>query len=571
MTARAARWSWLVGSLAALAATAAVTAGTWGRGVLLYRDDVQVPRPVLGDAALGVADGPPRAVPYAGVLALLGHVVGAAPAQRLLLLAPLLLAGCGVSVLMRRHGAAACVVAAVAAVWNPYVAERLGLGQAPTLLAYGALPCLVVAVRWSRGRGPLAALGACTLAALPAALTPVGSVLALVVLAVALVVWRGTAAAVSAALVGPVLLCAPWVVAALASGSVIGADDGAVAFAARDDTGAGVLLSVATLGGVWAPSATPGSRSDVATLVCGLLLLAVAAAGWLTATRRSVLGAAWLLPVAAVALAATRPGVRLLADVQSVPGLALLRDTHRLLVLAAVALAVGLGLAVAQARRATARAAAAGAGMLAVALVVLAVPDLPGAVGDDYRPTRLPADLQQAIGTVRASRDGVLSMPWQPLRRTAWNGGRTFLDPLDRAVEGPVLASRRLQVERDGRVLVTDGEAEPAAAAWARGEVDAAALAARGVGWVLEWRGTPGAEVVPSSGLTLVQDGPTARLWRVAGPVTVPVRPHRTALLAAWAVAGATLVGAVLALVVGARRRPVLKAGRGRADDRLRK
>jgi len=131
-------------------ATFAVFAGVLGRGLVLYRDDVQVPQPVWNDAALGLASGPPRAVPFTGVMVGLSDLLGAGAAQRLVLIAPVLLAGTGVAVLLRRQGALACAVGAVAAVWNPYVAERLALGQAPTLLAYGAMPWLVVVALRSR-------------------------------------------------------------------------------------------------------------------------------------------------------------------------------------------------------------------------------------------------------------------------------------------------------------------------------------------------------------------------------------------------------------------------------------
>ena len=65
--------------------------------------------------------------------------------------------------------ATAAVAAAGLAVWNPYVAERLLLGQPPTLLGYAAMPWVALA---ARSAAPLGwRLPLVLLAAAPAALT----------------------------------------------------------------------------------------------------------------------------------------------------------------------------------------------------------------------------------------------------------------------------------------------------------------------------------------------------------------------------------------------------------------
>ena len=233
---------------------AVVLAGSWGSGLILFRDDVQVPRRSGTTRCWGL-----RRATAGRALRCRGRGALAPPRRRggptLLLAAPLLLAGRGVAVLLRRHGAPP----AASARW------RAGTPTSPSGSAWArpdapgvrGLPWLVVAARASRRRVWLNASW-CTLAFLPAALTPIGAVTGLVVLAVAVVIWRRPPAAVGAALAGPLLLCSTWCAGALAATVLTGSPDGAAAFAARDDTGWDTHVSVATLGGVWAPAAAPG-------------------------------------------------------------------------------------------------------------------------------------------------------------------------------------------------------------------------------------------------------------------------------------------------------------------------
>src|SRR5206468_1421995 len=90
---------------------------------------------------------------------------------------PLLGAGLGVAAVLRRQPVAARLAAATAAVWNPYVVERLALGQWALLWSYAALPWLIVTITAVRGRAGLAARAG-TLAA--ASITPTGGVIAAV-------------------------------------------------------------------------------------------------------------------------------------------------------------------------------------------------------------------------------------------------------------------------------------------------------------------------------------------------------------------------------------------------------
>jgi hypothetical protein len=534
----------LLPSFALVAAlTAWLTREAWGVGHLLYRDFVAVPDPVLGPAALGSDGQPPRAVPLDAVMAVLDPLVPTQVQQRLMLAGSLFLAGAGAAVLLRHRGQVAMLSGAVAATWNPYVAERLLLGQPPTLLAYSMTPWLVAAVR-SRMR-PALRVVAVAVAAAPAALTPWGAVLAaVVVLGTALVVVprdRGRLPLVYAVMA--LLWCLPWVVPALRYGSGAGDPDGAAAFAVGADSWAGTVGSVVTLGGVWAPAARLSSRQEVLPVACSLLVLGVGVVGALALRREgrvrelAALGLAWLLPTAGVLLLAWDPVLRVYASLQAVPGFALVRDTHRLLALPAVAVAllfgVGMGTLAGVLRRRMTGAVASGdpvesptraagpvvavpvvaAVVAGISVVLLTAPDLPGRLADSYRPADFPAEWAEVAVAV-GGEGAVLSLPWQPFRQAGWAGPHPFLDPLPRAVTSRTVTSRVLTVPRDGATLEV-GEDPQQAEAWARGEIDAADLAGLGIGHVVEWKTSPG--VLPSShdGLVPVLRGEHFDVWAV--------------------------------------------------------
>src|SRR6478609_1828395 len=75
-----------------------------GRGQLLFRDFVSVPDPSLTARTVGQDGAAPRAVPLDLVIAVLDPLVPSGLQQLLILLATLLLAGLGVTMLLRHHG-----------------------------------------------------------------------------------------------------------------------------------------------------------------------------------------------------------------------------------------------------------------------------------------------------------------------------------------------------------------------------------------------------------------------------------------------------------------------------------
>ncbi|MCP3014126.1 hypothetical protein NGM33_12355 [Nocardiopsis dassonvillei] len=130
-----------------------------GPGYVLRYDMVFVPDLSLGTVLRG-ADGFPRAIPSDAVAAALSAVLPGDAVQSLALLAVFAVGGAGAARLVLRvlpRGGAGALVASAAAgtayVWNPFVAERLLLGQWAMLLGYAGLPWVVgAAVRLARVR-----------------------------------------------------------------------------------------------------------------------------------------------------------------------------------------------------------------------------------------------------------------------------------------------------------------------------------------------------------------------------------------------------------------------------------
>jgi hypothetical protein len=111
-----------------------------GRGYLLSYDMVFVPSPQFNAAVLGTSGTLPRAVPSDAVVAALARALPADVVQKLVLLAIFVLACAGAARLLSRDRLPAQLAAGVFYAWNPFVAERLILGQWALLLGYAGLP-----------------------------------------------------------------------------------------------------------------------------------------------------------------------------------------------------------------------------------------------------------------------------------------------------------------------------------------------------------------------------------------------------------------------------------------------
>ncbi len=353
------------------------------RGFLLSYDMIFVPRQPFSAAMYGLAGGPPRAVPSDAVVAAAARLIPADIVQKALLLAVFVLACSGAVALLEREHWLARLAAGAFYAWNPFVAERLIIGQWALLLGYAGLPWALRAVlahqvvSW-RGAGRL------SLALLPACIGGFAamSISALAILpAAALAGPRAPAPAgagasrsggaalrvltVLAILVG---LSLPWLIPSLLH-PVYAAPAGVAAFAARADTPFGAPGSLLMLGGIWNAQAVPAAYGG-AWSVLWLALVLVAVAGYLAcggprgrrrpaarpgrrpqrAARRGWpgLGTAAVAGLAVASIGASEPGRELMRAAGRLwPGFAVLRDGQQFVAPLALAEAAGFGLAVA--------------------------------------------------------------------------------------------------------------------------------------------------------------------------------------------------------------------------------
>jgi hypothetical protein len=540
------------------------------RGYVLIGDMVFLPHPPLTRSLLGISAGVPRAVPSDLVAALAAHLLPGDVAQKLLLVAVFVLAASGGARLLSGCSLVARVTAAAVLAWNPYVAERLALGQWAVLLGYAALPWVLVAAARLRD-GSRTAWPALVPSMAVAALTPTGGLVAvgaalLVLLCGSAPAWRAAAGCAAAA----VLLNAPWLLPALLRPTALpAATAGVRAFAARPDTPLGLGGSLATLGGIWSSDAVPPGRGAAGLVPVLLLLLAGVVAGSVLLVRgRAPLwsrSAAIGLLLAALAslligAAGATPGLRdaLRRLIETVPAAGLLRDGPRHLGPLAVLEAVALGLAAEALARQLPVARRSFAALVAV-VPVLVLPGLCNGVDGLLVTARYPGGWQQARAAVAA--DGVpgalLALPWSAYRAPAWNSRRTVLDPATKSFGRRVLADDRLRV---GRSIVA-GEDPRAAQVTPLATASTPlvpAAEALGVRWVLVERDSAEARLLDlrMAGADLAVDTPALALWRLPHPAAVAERlPPAVPVELGDA--------AALLLVLGAAARWALSARRG--------
>lgn len=540
-------------------------------GSVLRGDMVFVPQQPWKGAWLGLDGSVPRAVPMDALVSVATQVVPGGWLQKILLLASFVVAGTGIGRLVRRvvGGSSWAVVAAVAAyLWNPWVVERLSIGQWATVTGYALLPWVVLAawrVRDDATRWP-ALLVTLVLSAVCSPSS--GLTAALVALAVVVTRWR----AVLVVVAGAVVANAPWLVPGLTLGDRVdlGGAGGFASFGARAESSLGVLPSVLSLGGIWKESVVPAERTSALVVAAALLLSAVAVLALVRARvdaglKRSLLATGGLA-VALAVVPAWAPDV--LADVSRVvPGTSILRDSHRYLAPLALVLSLGVALVVVALRR---RTAAGQEGLLVPALALVAAPALllPSAVWGltgDLRPVTYPTEWD-TVSAILAEDDAAapgdtIVLPWVgSYRRLGWNDSRASLDPAPRLLPGEVLIDDRIVLP--DRVL--PGEDPRAAQVTAALDEPDAAQALRGTGvrWVLvekpvppAYDAPPGTVVHDGRWLTLVDLGPAAQVTdpRAGGNGRAAV------ILVADALA---VVGLFVAIITFARRRGYAPSGR---------
>jgi hypothetical protein len=317
-------------------------------GYILSYDMVFAPRMPVTAAALGLAGGPPRAVPSDAILAVLGAVVPADLAQKVILVFIFVTACAGAARLLghcaARAGRGAPLAGRVAAgvlyAWNPYLAERLIIGHWALLLGYAALPWVVaavaVAVRAGPSGGPALGRrsghryavigvrrkrrghdrdrssgktagssvtikdrrgrwGGAVWVGLLVALVPAAAggfeavgICALAAVPVALAGAGGGRARVRRLAVTVAALgvaSLPWLIPAVVV-AVRTDPDGAAAFAARPDTPFGGAVSLLMLGGIWNAQVVPRGYGGAGS-AAWLLVVLVAVAGYVLLGARA--------------------------------------------------------------------------------------------------------------------------------------------------------------------------------------------------------------------------------------------------------------------------------------------
>lgn len=537
----------------ALALSLLVLAPVLAPGYLLLRDAVSTPRSYLSDAALGLTEAAPRALPQDFLLAVTSAVLDGGVAVKVLVVAGLWLAGWGAARLAAAvlgAGPAGQCVAVTLAIWNPYVAERLLQGHWSLLVGYGCLPWVAAAMLRLRDTGGWAPVWGLVFFTALAGLTPTGVLLAATVM-LACVFGPGAARPrwwCAAVAVGVSVLAAlPWLVAAMVAGSLSPSQAAGVpAFAARAEPGLGTLGSLAGLGGIWNSEAVPSSRTTLFAVLATVVLLAVVLVGLPVAARRP--GAVPLLVLAAVAVAvpavmATGPGLAFVeATVRTLPGLGVVRDGQKWVALAVPGYAVAGAAAVVSLRRwlpGAATAAVCCAALLAV------LPDLAWGVGGKVRAVTYPPGWAAVAQTINADPAPVAVLPVDSMRRFEWAGDAPVLDPLPRWVRADVLTTGDLTI--GGRVIPGEGERARRVQAMLLEAASAERLSQAGVGWVVVESGSAALD------LPIVYRDADLTLYRVGGDA--PAAAGRGVVLAAHLAWLGMLIAGALGMALCRRRR----------------
>jgi hypothetical protein len=521
-------------------------------GYLLGHDMVFTSRQSLDLASIGVSSASPRAVPLDALVALSERVLDGAVVGRLALLAPLIAVGAGAACLLGSRLVAARLAACTVAIWNPFVVERLALGQWALVWAYAALPWLILAMARLRGRSARFGI-AVALAA--ASITPSGGLIAgATAIAMALGLRRGPRELAATGALALVLQL-PWLIPALVSPAAATSDPAAVAaFSARAEHSGGVLLTLFGGGGIWDADVAPGSRGGA----LGWLALAVLAAVAVFGVRRlaALVGNRLVGTLAAVSgvglLLAVLPSVPggdavVRAALADVPGAGLLRDAQKWVLPLVLFEAVLAGAAVEYlAERIRGAAWRPLLIVVSMTLPVIVLPDAAATLRRTLDPVHYPPDWAAVARRLGGGQAAVL--PFASYRSFPWAPGRSVLDPAPRAFRGGIVVDDRLAVS--GHLLQgEDPRARAVAGALGAGTELPQRLARLGITWVIVERDTPGA-VPDLSGLHEAYPGHSISLYRVPGPIST--RRNSAVQVTAVLVGDALAVLALLALAVRA-------------------
>jgi len=526
-------------------------AAPWLRGgyVLSY-DMVWVPRLDLDRPEIwGLGSGLPRAVPSDAVIALVGAVLPMAVVQRVVIMGALFLLALGAARLLRGRALAAQLAGATFAVWNPYVAERLVLGQWPVIVALAGFVWLVATLTEGRRWGAVALALAAT------AMTPVTGVMGLV-LALAVGVRSGAVRLVVVA----ALLNAPWIVSGLLHAGISRSDPAAVRlFDLQGEGSFGRLGSALTLGGIWNDDVVPTSRTLPLAVVIGIVLGVVMLIGlvaWWQDDRGTLGGLAIAGTVGLVLALAGWLAPDLVARVvEDVPAGGIVRDGTRWLALLLPLEVMALGRGVdALVRRAELTSWEYPTIVLALILPLAAMPDIAWGVGGRLEPTSYPASWADARRVIqKTSVEGdVLVLPFSSYRRPAWNDDTPVLDPAGRYFDRTTVTNDELEVS--GKPIAgEDPRAAGIGRVLAEGRDVPGRLVREGIGIVVVETDAVGgqqaaAPFAASREIRVAGDG--IRVFALDGARATRVGPDdRRFMIAAWAASGLVVLLAMLGVV----------------------
>lgn len=558
------------------------------RGFALTHDMVFVPDQPYKGAWLGLDGSVPRAVPVDAVVSVLSRALPGDLLQKAVLVSLLLLGGVGAARLVPQAALVGRLAAATLFVWNPYVFERLAMGQWALLCGYAALPWVAVGalrVRSGRRHGwPWL----CLAMAVAASTSPTGG--ALVALVCCFLVLGASRSMSARALALSLAVNLPWVVPSLLYRGGIPADTaGVAAFAAHSDTPYGVVGSLVSLGGSWNSDVVPPGRGSWLLSGC-LLLLCVAALVGVRCARPVSTG----LPVARLALLAALGfalallpalpgGLAVMQEVDAhVPGAGLLRDSQKWIALLALLESLGLAAGISWLALRWRRHGAQASWWLVATSMLLpmaVMPALAWGLAGRLSPVSYPRDwaavarLLQDAPHARGGGGDVAVLPWSIYRRFRWNGDRPVLDPAPRFLPGEVVIADTLVV---GAEVVT-GESSRAARIGrllTAGDDVTVGLERLGIAYVVVESGTPGLGRSVSLSGDVLYDGRWLKLWSLGSPAGSQPSPpgpaaaaaaaaagqdpgllREAAILAADVVAGVAVAGSAAMLMSGALRR----------------
>jgi hypothetical protein len=485
-----------------------------GGGFWLFGDMVFVPEQPWKDAWLGLDGNVPRAVPMDAIISALTQLLPGEVVQRLFLVGAFVTGGIGAGRLVRKRRTAARFAAITLMLWNPWVGERLFMGQWAILAGYLLLPWVALAaygMRRDLRRGAPAVVVALVLSA---ACSPSSGVMAALVVVV--LAWRRDLAhlAVTAGLI--VVANLSWLVPSLLVDARTDAGTEVFeAFAARGESSAGALASLFSLGGTWKTSIVPEERTSTVIVLLSCALTVAALLGLARRPRPRLLllaGISFLL--AAIPVFPGGPGLMgAIGDV--VPATALLRDSHRFLAPAVLVLLPGIAGAVdwAAARvRPGGEAMWSVVGLLVVAPVLL-LPSLAWGSLGELEPATYPSDWRAVADRLEDDPGRAIVLPWAgSYRGFDWNHRRAVLDPAPRFLPGEVLVDDRVFV--DGTVVPSEDPLVADIAEALQDDEPVAALRELGVRWVVVEKGMPsgsvqaGEPVYDGHDLALIDLGP---------------------------------------------------------------